>query len=390
MASNILNRISSPCRQKFSTRIWQGLRHDHKSASKRTFQSRVSSYENRKTLLPQSQMQIRNGDDNCLLGLQLRSFSTISCSFKMIVLTEFSKSDCCREPRRQYSIELDSTDVRGRSLDKKIYFLIEKWYLEEAVDLVKRSVLLGVLPSGNTMVSLLKHLTDVGDVENSIELTNILLEHHLVLKKNIFPHLTKVFYNSGLIEEGIKFMELNYNATKKFQDIETLFALVASLTFREFADKSYMIEKFVDECAEEDKYRAMAHLWKCYMLAEQFEKADNILETNKEELKSLLPMVINEICQMKDRVEVDREVVMSRLCDMENLSKKQRAYAYETLLSILDSKQSWKQLLDILMKARGLALPLPRIQVDRYIKNLEYAEEREVDIEELRKWSQIL
>jgi tetratricopeptide (TPR) repeat protein len=239
------------------------------------------------------------------------------------------------EHKRRYSIELDSTDVQGRSLDKRIQFLIGKWHLEDAVDLVKRSASLSALPSGNTMVILLKRLTDVGDVENSIELTNILLEHHLVLKKNIFPHLIKAFYNSGEILDGIEYLELTYNATKKFEDIETLFTLIASLTFKVFPDKSEVIENFVQKCTEEDKYRALAHLWKCYMLAEQFEKADKLLEANKEELKSFLPIVINEICQMKDKVEVDREVVMSRLCEIANLSKKQRAYAYEMLLNIL-------------------------------------------------------
>ena len=219
------------------------------------------------------------------------------------------------------------------TIDKKVIKLMDYWLLKEATDLIVESAD-KELPSGSTLVSLLQLMGNLGEVEKMLELKNIVLDNSLCTEKRFYHYLCQSYYNSGRIEDAIEYMESMYSERMNFDDIVIIFPPITVMALTNFPHKMHLILDFVRECHERKEspdFILMGQLWKCYMLAGEFLKADH-LYTNDQHVKKMASAMVTDIVQDRDDVEYDREAVLLRLLELPALKQRLRHSIENALL----------------------------------------------------------
>ncbi|XP_074646520.1 uncharacterized protein LOC141902606 [Tubulanus polymorphus] len=299
-----------------------------------------------------------------------------------------------RFTKRYRHVAVDNAEEKV-SVDKNLHRLTEKWELEKAADLVTQCSLTNntnCLPNGTTIQELLKKLSALGDIDNTLRVQAVALQHKILNKKHVYRWTAEAFYNSGKIDESIKTIEDFYTENNDFKDIVILFSQVTFRILKEFPEKIDVVVNFADKAYGLRDPKPYAALWKCYILAEQFENADSLQQTYPE-LKPYIAMMVNEICQKRDKIEHNEMTILKKLVDVPGLKQKLTAFLYEMLLDKLIHVFNWDETLNILQKAKDSRVKLHYFKVMSYLDTLSSyytsGSERTIVLE-LQEWAETL
>ncbi|KAK7505670.1 hypothetical protein BaRGS_00002941 [Batillaria attramentaria] len=275
------------------------------------------------------------------------------------------------------------------TVEKRLLQLMDMWEVEDAVALLRQSVLQGVVPNPGVVLNLQQQLSNLGEVECLLELHDFLKEHKLTSDTRFFQCLQQAYYNSGRISEGVAVLRLLYHRTRKFADVDVYFTLLTVMLLRHFPDHIGLILSFVTDLkdAEEPVLEPEASLWKCYMLTENWSKADELL-LNNEELRVLVPYQVQRILHGIDKADFDRVTVFWRLLGVPFLRQRLRVLVAETLLVELVKKKDWLRLLKSLKHMQSQNLPLHADKLAPALHEIQrhLSPQYDEQIEELRLW----
>ena len=220
---------------------------------------------------------------------------------------------------------------RHDSVEKRLMKLMDMWEVEKAVKLVNDSVQAGVTPHQNIVLNLLQQLAHLGEYEALLELHAFLLDHKLCTDTAFFRCLHEAYHNSGRVDEGVLVLRLIYHRTRKYEDIDVFFTLLTVMILRHFPDRLSLIQQFVQDLKDAEKpvLKPEAGLWKCFMLTERFDEAEELLRNN-EQIRRFIPQMVTDICSRKNQVDCDYNVVLLRLLELSGLKQKLRVLVLET------------------------------------------------------------
>ncbi|XP_041376510.1 uncharacterized protein LOC121388991 [Gigantopelta aegis] len=289
------------------------------------------------------------------IRLVCRNFSTnlpgranVLCNQPVCVIYSASRNSCVNY----------STD-RSESVEKRLKKLMDMWEVEKAVRLVNDSVSEGIIPHQNIVLNLLQQLAHLGEYESLLELHTFLLDHKLCTDAAFFQCLQEAYHNSGRVDEGVLVLRLIYHRTRRYQDVDVFFTLLTVMVLRHFPDRLALIKEFVQDLKDAKKPQLLpeAGLWKCLMLTERFDEAEELLE-NSEEIRPLIPQMVADICSRKNQVDCDYNVVLPKLLDVPNLKQKLRVLVLESYAHSLCQSGKLDECLQVLTMARSQGIPL--------------------------------
>lgn len=275
------------------------------------------------------------------------------------------------------------------TVEKKLLQLMDMWEVEDAVALLQQSVREGVVPHPNIVLNLQQQLANLGEVECLLELHDFLKEHKLTSDAKFFQCLQEAYYNSGRISEGVAVLRLLYHRTRKFVDLDVYFTLLTVMVLRHFPGSIHLILSFVTDLkdAEEPVLEPEAALWKCYMLTENWSKADDLL-LNNEELRYLIPLQVTRIVQGIDKADFDRATVFTHLLDVPFIRQKLRVLVAETLIAELVTRKQWPHLLKSLKRIKSKNLSLRADKLSPVLSDLQrhLSPQYDPEIDAIRQW----
>ncbi|CAH1799568.1 unnamed protein product [Owenia fusiformis] len=277
-------------------------------------------------------------------------------------------------------------------VDRKLIHYMDIWDVEGGIKFVKQSAAEDVYPSGSTMLNFYQQLANIGEFKPIIELNELFKgDHKVYTDKSFYFYLNDAYFNSGCANEGIDLMKKIYSQKNNFDDVSIFFTLITITVMKHFPDQLQHIEDFVNECKENDIYDPIAFYWKCLILSERFEEAETLLEEHikVKQIKSLVHIMVNDICTRSDRVTTHRDVVLQYLTNFEWIRRKQKCLLYETTLAQLCFCGKREDAIALAIRAKNLELPLHRERLVELVQTLDKLSELEPPdpvIQELIDW----
>ncbi|XP_046549430.1 uncharacterized protein LOC124259352 [Haliotis rubra] len=255
-----------------------------------------------------------------------------------------------KDLRRFYS-------TKELTVEKKLRHFMDMWEMEKGVKLLRESVDEGVIPHQNIVLDLLQQLANLGETECLLDLHEFLTEKKLVTDAKFFNALKDAYYYSGRLDEGVGVLRILFHRTRKFRNVEIFFCLLAVMVIRHFPHRIDLIEGFVTDLKEFQTpvIEPVASLWKCYILTETFEKAEEVLVEN-EEIKSHIPQMVSDICTRYNKIEANYDVVLHHLRDNPHISGRLRTALYTEYAEVLCNMVRHEEAVDVLSEAMSLGM----------------------------------
>ncbi|XP_067651418.1 uncharacterized protein [Haliotis asinina] len=243
------------------------------------------------------------------------------------------------------------------TVEKKLRQFMDMWEMEKGVKLLRESVDEGVIPHQNIVLDLLQQLANLGETECLLDLHEFLTEKKLVTDAKFFNALKDAYYYSGRLDEGVSVLRILFHRTRKFRNVEIFFCLLAVMIIRHFPHRIDLIDGFVTDLKEFETpvIEPVASLWKCYILTETFEKAEQVLVEN-EEIKSHIPQMVSDICTRYNKIEANYDVVLHHLKDNPHISGRLRTALYTEYAEVLCNMEKHKEAMDVLNEAMSLGM----------------------------------
>ncbi|GFO47409.1 hypothetical protein PoB_007391400 [Plakobranchus ocellatus] len=273
------------------------------------------------------------------------------------------------------------------TVEKQLLGLMQMWAMEEAVELLKESVQIGVNPDRTVVLNLLQQLANLGEVECLLELHEFLKDRGLSTNLKFYHCLRDAYFNSGRVEDGVLMLRMIYHSNRDFDDTDLLFTLLATMTARHFEHMLPLIESFVIDLEESDPpvVSARASLWCCLVLAEQFEKADALLEEFPD-VKKMVAGQITKVVQSPLELDFDRDCVLNWLMNSPYVKPGLAASLFDLLILHKSSQGQWSEGLAYLSKAmdegRKVHQKTVEIFLERFLQQLPMNQ-----IKELSAWA---
>ena len=240
--------------------------------------------------------------------------------------------------KRFSSSKLDINNVTvSCNLDSKLVKLMDQFAVEDAVKFVKSSIHKGVLPSGFILVNLMQQLCNLGEVDKLLSIKDFAFKDKSPISGQIFmTYLKDAYCDSGRIAEAITAMRQMYFRKRNFQEIELFFTLITIPSIKDLPNEAKNIEHFVQDCCLHKDFKPLSCLWKCYMLAGMFHKANEMLcGKYEQELQALIAEEVMNICRVNtaELNHVDIVSVLQRTLQLQFLQIEEKARITEMLLN---------------------------------------------------------
>lgn len=203
---------------------------------------------------------------------------------------------------------------------------MDKWEVEDAVKLLQSSVPNGQIPHQNIVLNLLQQLANLGETECLLDLQSFLLNEKLCSNDSFFKCLQEAYYNSGRVEEGMHVLRILYHKTRIYKDVDVFFTLLAVMILKHFPEKINLIENFAKDCQEMGDDIPTAAIWKSCVITGEFEKAEDLMLTY-ECIHPHFGMMVSDILTRKNKVDMDRQLVLGRLLNFPSVHLKSRLKA---------------------------------------------------------------
>ncbi|CAG5133076.1 unnamed protein product [Candidula unifasciata] len=283
-----------------------------------------------------------------------------------------SKHPCLWKPPRQiqqllpHMFSEDGKLLPTVTVEEQLKGLTLVWELEEAVKVLKTSVTNGCEPKSSIILDLLQQLANMGEVDCLLDLYEFLKERSLTTNLRFYRLLRDAYFNSGRIEEGVLMLRMMYHRTRDFTDTEIFFTLLTTMVLKHFEHLLPLIESFIVDLEESDPpvLSSRALLWRCYVLAEQFQKADELL-ANHEHVKKMLPEQVTRIVQSPLQLDYNKSTVLMWLLRLPDIQAGLKASVLDALIQHKSEEGEWLQALELISTAvnKGLKVHQQTVQV---------------------------
>ncbi|XP_052062296.1 uncharacterized protein LOC127702227 [Mytilus californianus] len=262
-----------------------------------------------------------------------------------------------------------SPGKKRKTIEQELTALMDKWEMKKAVNLFRESVENGVFPDLSIVLNLLQQLGNLGDYECLLSLRELLMDNKLCSIDTFFGCLQEAYYYSGRLDEAVLLLRILYHDLRNYDDVDIFFTLIGVMLLQHFPHRFELIESFAKDCREKEwpDLLPTAGLWKCFVLTENFEKAEQLLTTHSG-IKQNIAQMANHIVEKKNKVEVDRLSVLNYLKESSIITKENlRISIYLHLLRDLVHERKWSAVLDCLKEAkeRQMVLPVDEVKMIR-------------------------
>nr|KAI8761967.1 CAunnamed protein product [Biomphalaria glabrata] len=283
----------------------------------------------------------------------------------------------------------DPQEMTALSMEKKILsYLVQNWELEKASETLKTFLSHGTVPDRQIVFDMFEHLAFLGQVDNLLNLNEHLKEHSLISNLDFLRCLHYAYCNSGRISDGVEMIRHLFDCvchgTQKELDADIFFNLLTTKIILHFPHRLKLIQNFINEM-ETKHPNLKASLWCCYVQAEQFAQADEMLKKYAP-LKKLIPAQVTKLAQYYGSLDFNVDSVLMWILRQTYIKPGLKSSVFDVLLIYTCKMQDWNKVFHYLLYARKEQIKLHQQTLDFFLNEF-LNEFSERTIKDLSHWS---